>query len=83
MGTNPMTTATNFFRTQRDKLGLTQRRVAIALDVTVQAVSSWERGETFPRMAMIERLATVYQVTPERIGKEVIAMARLRQTVPA
>lgn len=72
----------NFFRTRRDELGLTQRRIAVALDVTVQAVSSWERSESFPRISMLMRLAEVYKTTPERIGKEMAQQAR-QQAVPA
>ncbi len=37
-------------RKQREKLGLTQRDIAQALDKTVQTISNWETGIYEPKM---------------------------------
>lgn len=73
----------NFFQDRRESLGFTQRHIADLLRMTSAAVSSWECGRTIPDVALFERLATIYQVSPERIAKEVMALARRREPQPA
>ena len=65
----------NFFLAQREVLGLSQRRIAIALDMTDSAVGSWERGANVPRIALAPKLAAVYQVSQARIEKEIVKLA--------
>lgn len=43
--------------------GWTQRDLAEKLNVTVSAVSKWERGLNFPDMAMLEPLALVLETS--------------------
>jgi class 3 adenylate cyclase len=50
-------------RLRREKLGLTQRDVASALQVTNQAVSKWERGENGPDIEALAGLARVLGVS--------------------
>lgn len=49
----------------RKERGLTQRDVADKLDISFQAVSLWERGETSPDIDKLAELATLYQVTTD------------------
>ena len=46
-------------RQQRIQHNLTQTQLAEKLGVTRQTVSSWERGNSFPSLDMLERLAAV------------------------
>ena len=47
-------------RALRKKQGLTQEDLAIAVEVTPQAVSKWERGLSFPEIAHLPRLADCF-----------------------
>ena len=47
----------------RKERGLTQSNVAEKLNVSFQAVSSWERGETTPEINKLEDIASLYQVS--------------------
>lgn len=47
----------------RKEKGLTQKDLAQALHVTVQAVSKWERGLNFPDIALLEPLAEALDLT--------------------
>ncbi|MDE7200337.1 MAG: helix-turn-helix domain-containing protein [Lachnospiraceae bacterium] len=49
----------------RKEKGMTQREVAEKLDVSFQAVSLWERGETSPDIDKLVDLAFLYQVTTD------------------
>ena len=46
-------------RLQRIQHNLTQTQLAEKLGVTRQTISSWERGNSFPSLDMLERLASV------------------------
>jgi len=50
-------------RERREKLGLTQRGVASALQVSGQAVSKWERGESVPDVGVLIDLARLLGVS--------------------
>lgn len=50
-------------RARRDALGKTQNALARSLDISFQAVSKWERGESLPDLALLPRLAAVLQVS--------------------
>jgi transcriptional regulator with XRE-family HTH domain len=74
----------NFFRRRRDELGLTQRDIAIRLNMTTTAVSLWESGDNIPRVTLFDRLAEVYQVSLEHLVGEIMAtVRRQRRAVPA
>lgn len=47
----------------RKQKNLTQREVAERLDVSFQAVSLWERGETAPDIEKLADIASLYQVS--------------------
>lgn len=49
----------------RKDTGMTQREVAEKLDISFQAVSLWERGETTPDIDKLAELASLYQVTTD------------------
>lgn len=67
---------TNFFKEQREALGLTQRDVSIALNMTTSAVGAWENEITAPRIGIAAELAAVYKVTEARILKEISALSQ-------
>ena len=47
----------------RKKRNLTQAQVAENLSVSFQAVSLWERGETYPEIDKLVDIAELYQVS--------------------
>lgn len=49
----------------RKKCGLTQSEVAEKLQVSFQAVSLWERGETLPEIGKLAELANILHVTTD------------------
>jgi transcriptional regulator with XRE-family HTH domain len=53
----------------RERAGLTQRKLADALDVTIKTVSAWERGVGEPHLTISEtqRLMDVLQCTFEEL----------------
>ena len=46
-----------FLQTERKKMGMTQSELAEKLNVSPQAVSNWERGETIPDVSLLPDLA--------------------------
>ena len=57
--------------------GITQEDLALALGISFQAVSKWERGETYPDITMLPALAGYFEVsTDELIGMEDITKSR-------
>jgi transcriptional regulator with XRE-family HTH domain len=57
-----------FLKTKRKKAGLTQKQVADELGYsTAQFVSAWERGEREPPVNAIWRLASLYQISAEKL----------------
>lgn len=52
----------NFLRTQK---GITQAELGERLGVTFQAVSKWERGETYPDISILTDLADVLETTTD------------------
>lgn len=57
-----MTFSERLIKVRKDS-GLTQSYVAEKLNVSFQAVSLWERGETFPEIEKIVELASFYKVS--------------------
>jgi transcriptional regulator with XRE-family HTH domain len=52
-----------FLLQQRKKNTLTQRDVALICNVSAQAVSKWERGESIPDIEALEKLSLLYKVS--------------------
>src|SRR5688500_1327017 len=50
-------------RERRERLGLTQRGLASALQVSAQAASKWERGESVPDIDVLVELAKLLGVS--------------------
>lgn len=57
-----------FVSLRRTELKLTQRAIALMLDVTVQHISNIETGRTIPSDAFCVKLAPILQVKPEVLG---------------
>ena len=51
----------------RDKAGISQMSLAHQLDVSRQAVSRWESGDTTPSMDKLKALAKIYGVCRQRL----------------
>ena len=54
-------------RSLRRRDGRTQEDLAVALDVTPQAVSRWENGSCYPDMALIPAMANYFGVTIDEL----------------
>lgn len=55
-------------RLRKDK-GWTQQQLAEQLDVTPQAVSKWECGESVPDIDILDKIAMIFSVTIDSIVK--------------
>ena len=64
-----MSIGTNIRRLREEK-GFTQEKIADALDVSFQAVSSWERDEYKPDIDRLLKLAEVFDVSVSAIAEE-------------
>ena len=51
----------------REKSGMTQKEVAVALDIDQSTVSLWECGKTQPRAKLLPRLATLLSCTVDEL----------------
>ena len=67
--------AKNFFEEQREKLGLTATQMAARVPVSSDSVRDWEADGAVPRPP-IAALAKAYQVSEQRMEKEVMALRR-------
>ena len=75
-----MTIGTNI-RLLREERGLTQEQVAQKMDVTFQAVSSWERDEYKPDIDKLIRLAGIYDVSVSALVEEKTAALTPKETI--
>ena len=57
----------SILRRLRIEAGLTQTDLADELNVTSQAVSKWERGENYPEITILPRLASRFQVSVDML----------------
>ena len=77
----------NFIGTLRKEKGLTQKELALMLDVTDKAVSRWETAKNYPDIETLEKLAAALGVSISellecrRIPAESIAEASEKQIV--
>lgn len=51
----------------RKEAGMTQEELAMKLNVTRQAISSWERERTEPDLETVQRAAEVFEVPAEEL----------------
>src|SRR5699024_5540471 len=51
----------------RKKRGLTQEALAEHLNISPQAVSTWENGTAYPDVMLIPRLAAVFEVSTDHL----------------
>ncbi len=51
----------------RKRLGITQDRLAEQLGVTAQAVSKWENDQSCPDIAMLPKLAEIFEITTDEL----------------
>lgn len=56
--------------TARKNAGLTQADVAERLGITDSAVAQWETGRTFPKTALLPKLAALYKCTIDELLKK-------------
>ncbi len=61
----------NFFKRRRDELDMSQYDVARKVGITDKSVSAWERGETMPRRSLWSKVAEAYQISVERLTREI------------
>lgn len=55
------------FTTLRKNKGYTQESLAVKLHVTAQAVSKWENDTSLPDVAMLEKIANVFETTVDHL----------------
>lgn len=58
-----------YINLKRKALGMTQQELADKLGVTNKAVSKWERGEGYPEVTLLTKLAYVLNVTVDELLK--------------
>ena len=51
----------------RVNVNLTQADVAKKLDISISTIKNWEKGKTFPKQPMIEKLCEIYGVSYDNI----------------
>ena len=57
----------SYLQTERKKMGMTQSELSEKLNVSSQAVSNWERGETLPDVSMLLDLAETLHCSVDAI----------------
>lgn len=57
----------SFLQAERKRMGLTQSDLAEKVNVTPQAVSNWERGETLPDISLLPDLAEALHCSADAI----------------
>lgn len=69
---DPQTIGNNIARWRKEK-GMTQDMLAEQLSVSAQAVSKWENGVSMPDIALLPRLAALFDVTLDQLfSREVL-----------
>lgn len=68
----------------RHKKGNTQEELAQFLSISVQAVSKWERGETYPDITLLHKIASFYTISvDELLGVDEIKKQERIDTITA
>ena len=69
-------------RGKRLEKGLTQEQLAQAIQISPQSVSKWERGDGYPDITLLPRIANFLQISvDELIGNDEAHSARVADTV--
>ena len=66
----------------RKEKGMTQLELAQQMGVTDKAVSKWERDLSFPDVAMLPRLAEIFNGTVEELMQEKAAGSKTLEVLP-
>ena len=53
----------------RKKKGITQEQLAVSLNISPQAVSKWENGESKPALQQLYNLSMIYSIPIEELIK--------------
>ena len=70
------------FKECRVAAGLSPKEVSIELDISVQAISHWEKGARFPSGEMLVKLCDLYGCTADQIlGREPL-LAEIKKDPP-
>ena len=67
MPTSDASVSADALRKARLRKGLTQAGAAERLGIDVMRISTWERGLSEPRPALIPQLAALYEVPPDKL----------------
>ena len=54
-------------KSAREKRGMTQQDIAVALDIDQSTVSLWESGKTSPRAKLLPKLAQILGCTVDEL----------------
>ncbi len=54
----------------RKQCGLTQKQVALALNVVESCYANWEQGRTEPNIEMLRRLGIIFNVSIDELINE-------------
>lgn len=57
----------NFIKELREEQNLTQEELAIKIPIGREAISKWERGINIPSAPNLEKLAEIFNISPEEI----------------
>jgi transcriptional regulator with XRE-family HTH domain len=72
------------YKLRKDQ-GLTQKDISLMTNVTAQAVSKWERGESIPDIEVLEKLSLLYKISINELisgeKKELLKDTALRRNV--
>lgn len=73
---DPQTLGKNIARLRRRK-HWTQRQLADLLHTDHSMVTRWEKGKAVPRLATLERLAEVFEVSTDELSGQVVPAASM------
>lgn len=51
----------------RTNAGLTQRALAYKLQISIQAVSKWEQGRSYPDVTLLPQIARLFSVSMDQL----------------
>jgi len=54
-------------RELRKEKGLTQKQVAILLNVVESCYANWEQGRTEPSISMLKALCTIFEISADEL----------------
>lgn len=66
----------NFWKQQRERLGISQRRLASLLGVSNNTVSVWEKGDAIPELFRAPKLSEVFGLSVATIERQIVLAHR-------